>query len=278
MTTVHPVLAASAADAPFVVDERPSPARILDFLRGGAHTYATDRAVGAAILRAAPHLRDALHAEWMFRRHLVLRAVAGGAGEVLELAAGMARPGTVAGVHRQHVPATVRVVACDGDPIAVEQQRIVHAAHPNVTVIHAGPSQPRRLLDQAAQVLTLRAPVLVLCLGVLHHLPDHDAADLLAVLARRVPAGSRLAVSHLVTDDQPASVDGALTRLYAGTSQPLHLRTRRQFRALLHTAGLTAITTPTSRRTRRGGRGLLALAAPHVPGSVLPCPPEGWPA
>ncbi|GAA3298530.1 SAM-dependent methyltransferase [Dactylosporangium vinaceum] len=269
--------AAVRGDGP-VLDERPSPARILDFLRGGAHTFADDRTVGAAILRAAPQLRTALHAEWTFRRHLVLRAIAGGVSEILELGAGMAVPNAVAGVDHRHIPPGVRVVAVDADPVAVEQQRLVHADRPDVTVVHADPGHPETLLDLAGQTLTLREPVLALCLGVLHHLPDTAASRLLAVLSSRLPAGSRLVISHLVTDDQPAATAASLTRLYAGTSQPLYLRTRRQFRTLLHTAGLTGITPPRRRRTRGGGRGMLALAAPHIPGRLASGVAEGRPA
>lgn len=268
MTPRHPLAIHSADGCPFIMHDRPSPARIVDFLCGGAHNFAADRAVGAAILRAVPNLRAALHAEWTFRRHLVLRAVGDGVSEVLELGAGMAAPGTVLGVDRRHVPATVRVVVTDADPVAAEQQRLRHAGHRNVTVVHADPRHPGHLLEQATRTLALRTPTLVLCLSVLHHLPDPAARNLLEAMASRLPAGSRLAVSHLVLDGWSADLAATLTRLYAGTSQPLHLRTRRQFRALLHTAGLTRIASPHCRchRGRGRGRGIVALAASVIPG------------
>ncbi|GAB3862018.1 hypothetical protein GCM10027610_105560 [Dactylosporangium cerinum] len=251
------------------VAERASTTRVADFVRGGGHTFAADRAVGQALLDAAPHLRAALHAEATVRRHAVLAAVSAGVHVVLDLAAGIADAGTVAGVDARHIPDRVHVVAVDTDPVTVEQLRLVHRGRGNVTVLHGDPHRPQYLLAAAARTVTLHRPVLVLCLGLLQHLTDPAALALLHAVNARLPAGSRLVVSHLVRDEQPAHVTDWLTRLYADTDQPLHLRTRQHVRALLRVAGLSATAVPDAhcadRRTRRD-RGLLTVTTVAVCG------------
>ena len=177
--------------------EKPSVARMYDYLLGGSHNFEVDRRAVDNITRAMPTLPAILRANRGFLRRAVRFFVDQGVTQFLDLGSGVP---TVGNVHEVALAANpdARVVYVDIDPIAVAHSRAILEGNKQVSVVRADLREPDVVLtDPAIELLDFEQPVAVLMLAVLHFLPDDDRpADVVARYRDRLAAGSYLAVSH----------------------------------------------------------------------------------
>jgi hypothetical protein len=203
------VLDASQAIAPSVDLERPSVARVYDYLLGGASNWAIDRVFAQRILRKFPLFKDIARANRMFVNRVVRHLARLGVRQFLDVGSGIFSTGNTHQV-LDEVATGTRVIYVDNEPMTVAHAEVLleevgdrrrHA------ILQADLRRPDALWSDALDtgLLDLDEPVAVLMFSVLHVIepaPDGDdmAARSIARYRDLLPAGSYLGISH-VTDE-----------------------------------------------------------------------------
>jgi len=110
--------------------EKPSIARMYDYLLGGSHNFAVDRVAVDKITTAMPTLPAILRANRSFLRRAVRFFVDQGVTQFLDLGSGVP---TVGNVHEvaQAIAPQARIVYVDIDPVAVAHSQAILAGNPN---------------------------------------------------------------------------------------------------------------------------------------------------
>jgi SAM-dependent methyltransferase len=197
--------------------DQPSQARIYDYLLGGSHNFAVDRAAAQALISMVPEVPLIARANRAFLRRAVQFLVAAGVRQFLDIGSGLPAADNVHEVARQVAP-DARVVYVDIDPVAVAEGRQILAGDERAAVVRADARQPKEILDHPAvgELLDLDRPVGLVLASLLHFIPDSDDPQaVVATLRDAVGPGSYLAVSHVTAVGQPrlpptvASVDRA---------------------------------------------------------------------
>lgn len=216
--------------SPDISPDIPSVARMYDYYLGGFHNFAVDRQAAERALAIYPGLRLVMQANRAFLRRAVRYMVEQGVDQFIDIGSGIPTAGNVHEVAQELNP-QARVVYVDVDPVAITHSNAILRDQPGVTAVLADARQPEALLQQlaAAHLLRLNRPVGVLCLMLLHFVPD-DAVALHMVRALRgaMAPGSYLVVSHATSDKMPDEARLQMSRLYAGTSSPIVARSSAQ--------------------------------------------------
>lgn len=212
--------------SPEIDTDRPHPARVYDYLLGGACNFEPDRAFAAQIVAAMPQVAVAARVNREFLRRAVRFCTARGIDQFLDLGSGIP---TVGNVHETAPGA--RVVYVDSDPIAVAHSEIELRDVPNAGVVLADLLDVDAVLGSEAvgRLLDLDRPLAVLVVAVLHFVPEPAAA-----LARYVEAmapGGVLVLSH-GTSDAPRERSPDVNRAYAESGTPGIGRDRAQIAEL----------------------------------------------
>jgi SAM-dependent methyltransferase len=214
--------------------DRPNAARIYDYLLGGSHNFAADRAAGDQAAAVMPELPLIMRAGRAFLRRSLRHLVAAGVDQFLDLGSGIPTAGNVHEVVQQVNP-QARVVYVDIDLVAVACAYALLVDNPRTTVIHADLRAPDRILadPQLRELLDLARPVGVIMSAVLHFVPDaDDPAGIVAGYRDAIAPGSYLILGHAARDDRIAG-QAAATKVWDRTATPLFPRTRDQIAALL---------------------------------------------
>jgi len=200
--------------------ERPSSARVYDFLLGGTSHGEVDRALGRDLVEAEPLVVSMVRENRSFLRRAVTFLAHAGIDQFLDLGSGIPTMGSTHEVARRVVP-DARVAYVDVDPVAVTHGELLLGAAEGVAVGQADLRRPAEVLaaPAVAEVLDPSRPVGILAFSVLQHVSDDDEArDVVAEYLARVVPGSALAVSHLSGDDPRIDID-ALRRLSSAYSR-----------------------------------------------------------
>ncbi|WP_285591285.1 SAM-dependent methyltransferase [Actinomycetospora sp. NBRC 106378] len=211
--------------------DRPNAARIYDYMLGGAHHFAVDRAAAAQMLERFPDAARAGHANRDFLRRAVEFCCARGIRQFLDLGSGIPTVGNVHEVARRHDP-DVRVAYVDIEPVAIAYSREVIGDDPLVTVTRADLRRPQDVLAApgVAGLLDRSAPVAVLAVASLHYVAPEDGltAVVAAYRAALVP-GSAFVMSHGsddVDDEDAAAHIRELAEVMRHSATPAYVRTR----------------------------------------------------
>jgi len=212
--------------------ERPSVARVYDYLLGGGHNFAVDRQVAEQLLVVFPEAPLAAHANRAFLRRAVRFLIAAGVRQFLDIGSGIPTTGHVHEIAQEADP-DAHVVYVDISPVAVAHSQEVLAGNDRAAVIQEDVRRPAQILQHpdVRRLLDLGQPVGVLMVALMHFLPDvDDPANLIARLTGPMASGSYLVVSH-GTDDGP--LDGAAGReVFRRSGIEVTFRTRAQVQAL----------------------------------------------
>jgi S-adenosyl methyltransferase len=185
--------------------ERPSQARIYDYLLGGSLNFAADRAAARQLISMVPDVPLVAQANRAFLRRAVRFLADAGVRQFLDIGSGVPTRGNVHEVARQAAPDS-RVVYVDIDPVAVAHSRQLLAGDEQTAVIQEDARRPEQILGHpmVRDLFDLRRPVAILLVSVLHFIADSDQlAGLLARLRGAVAPGSYLVISHITADDRP---------------------------------------------------------------------------
>jgi hypothetical protein len=198
--------------------ERPSVARVYDYLLGGSHNFTVDREMAAQLLSVAPDTAEVMRANRSFLRRAVRFMVDAGVTQFLDIGSGIPTVGNVHEIAQRVRPAT-KVVYVDIDPVAVAHSRAMLVGQTTTAIVRGDVREPGPILASAevARLIDLSRPVGLLIVSVLHFLPDSDKPHAaVAVLREAMPSGSYLAISHAARDARPA-VEAQLIEMYRRT-------------------------------------------------------------
>ena len=205
--------------------ELPSAARVYDYLLGGAHNFAADRAVGEKVLQALPNGRHIASSNRAFLRRAVLYMIEQGITQFLDLGSGIPTVGNVHEVAQEANP-MCRVVYVDNDEVAVAHSQLILEGNENATVVAADLCQPATVLGEPAvkQLLDFSTPIGLLMVAVFHFVPDEkDPLSILGGYRDALPASSLLALSHLTADQMPVGM-AAVVEAMRNSRNPMYFR------------------------------------------------------
>lgn len=185
--------------------ERPSSARVYDYLLGGAAHGAVDRELGDRLKRSQPGVVELARENRAYLRRAVRFLLAAGIDQFLDLGSGVPTMGNVHEVVARS-RSGARVAYTDVDSIAALHGQHLLAALPTATYTAVDVSEVETVLSSpgVAGLLDLRRPVGLLAFSVLQHVRE-DAAGLVESYLRRLAPGSALALSHFTADDPRTS-------------------------------------------------------------------------
>ncbi|BCJ36751.1 hypothetical protein Athai_42540 [Actinocatenispora thailandica] len=221
---------------PAIDISRANPARIYDYLLGGAHNFEVDRRAGDQML---PTARQTARINRGFLRRAVRFLAEQGIDQFLDLGSGIPTVGNVHEIARRVNPAA-RVVYVDNEPVAVAYAQQLLAEDAQTEMVDADVRDPDAVWrsEAARRLLDPDRPIAVLLAAVLHFVPDgDDPAGIVAGYVDRAGTGSCLALSHYTADawqaDQQRNADRAGEDYRRNTSTPVVPRSRAELAALL---------------------------------------------
>jgi hypothetical protein len=170
-----------------------------------------------------------------FLRRAVKFMVDDGIDQFLDLGSGIP---TVGNVHEiaQAINPDVRVVYVDNELVAVSHSRRMLADNPNAVMIDADLRDSRAVLGhpQTQRMLDFTRPIGLLMVAIFHFIPDRDRpVEIVERYRAALRGGGFLAMSHFTGDDQAVTLAANGTHWYQQTANPLVMRTRTEFEALL---------------------------------------------
>ena len=205
----------SVLGAPDTVEfDRPSSARVYDYLLGGVAHGAVDRRFAETLLATEPGVRAVAQGNRAFLRRAVRFLLDAGIDQFIDLGSGVPTMGNVHEVvARSGTRASVAYVERDG--VAAMSGRRLLADDPRTVYVEADIRDVDRVLShpELQRDVDLSRPVGLLAFSVLQQVPDaDDPAGLVEDYLARLAPGSALALSHL-TADHPGVAMNALTAL-----------------------------------------------------------------
>ena len=211
----------------------PSAARLYDYLLGGGHNFAADRALAEKFLQAQPNARAIARLNRAFLRRSVLFMIERGIRQFLDLGSGIPTVGNVHEIAQKADPET-RVVYVDFEEVAVAHSQLILEHDPRATVIQEDMTKPADVLAAARHsgLLDFTQPVGVITAGVFHFVPPQaDPNAIVAAYRDAVPSGSYLAVSQFTQDLQPEEM-ARVVEVMKKSQNPMYPRTKAEIEAL----------------------------------------------
>lgn len=180
--------------------EKPSAARVYDYVLGGNHNFAVDREFVKHRDKVDPKSRQfAIHNRAYLRR-VVLYLMDQGVRQFLDLGSGIP---TVGNVHEiaQAADPSARVVYVEIEHVAVAHSQLILESNDNAVMVHADITKPGLVLSDPATQATLdfNQPIGILGIAIGHYILDGPESVFTAYRDAVAP-GSYLGLSHL-TDD-----------------------------------------------------------------------------
>jgi hypothetical protein len=215
------------------------PARVYDVFLGGKDNYPVDRDAAAAALAANPRgYLDVRHNRDFMRRAVTTLTQDEGIRQFLDIGTGLP---TAENVHQiaQAITPGSRVVYVDNDPVVLAHARALLTSGPQgaTDYIDADLKTPAHILEQAAKTLDFDQPIALCLVAILHFVEDERAYPVVRELVDALPSGSRLVLSHLTEDLNPANIR-AVQRAYTERGFTFVLRTKDEVARFFEQSGL----------------------------------------
>ncbi|MFI6305956.1 SAM-dependent methyltransferase [Amycolatopsis thailandensis] len=189
----------------------PNIARIYDYWLGGSHNFETDRNTADHIERTLPWVRQSVRLNRAFLGRAVRFMVARGIRQFLDLGAGIPTVGNVHEIAQREAP-EARVVYVDKEAVAVAHSELLLTGDDRTSVLHADVRDVAGVLASAEvrRLIDFSEPVGLLCMLLLHWIPDEDdPAGLVHAYQEPLAPGSLLAFTHVTSDAQPELIAAA---------------------------------------------------------------------
>ncbi|OEU99245.1 MULTISPECIES: SAM-dependent methyltransferase [Streptomyces] len=195
---------------------RPHPARMYDYYLGGKDNYEADRDAADRILTALPDVGVTARSNRDFMHRAVRTVVDSGVRQIIDIGTGIPTSPNTHDVARRVDP-EVRVAYVDNDPIVAAYAGAKLTNSGNAGFVLADIRDPAAILDHPVtqDLIDFDEPVALVLLAVLHFVTDaEDAVGIVRSLTERLPAGSRLILSHGTADFNQSDGFGKVTKVY----------------------------------------------------------------
>lgn len=198
----------------------PSPARVYNYTLGGTHHYQVDREHAESVFREFPELRPLSLASRGFLGRAVTHLAHVGIDQFLDLGSGLP---TQDNVHQiaQRADGDPRVLYVDNDPIVLAHGHALLADDESTTYAQADLRDVDDVLTHARRFLDWGRPVGLLCVSVLHYVPDSDdPRHIMERYIRALPAGSFVALAHMSPTGSDPVVFERTVAVWRGRQHP----------------------------------------------------------
>lgn len=183
-------------------------ARAYDYLLGGEHNFASDRAMIRQAMEIIPDLPIQARANRAFLHRAVGFLAASGIRQFLDIGSGIPTRGNVHEVAQRAAP-DAKVVYVDIDPVAVSHSRQLLAGNPNTAVVQQDARNAAAILDHPGvrSLIDFDRPMALLMVALLHVIPDSDDPyGVVATLSSRMAPGSYLVIGHGTSEGRPEEI------------------------------------------------------------------------
>jgi hypothetical protein len=209
--------------------DKPSAARMYDFLLGGSHNFAVDRELVDQIVAIQPDAKRYAIMNRAFMRRAVLFMLEQGIRQFLDLGSGIP---TVGNVHEiaHDVDQDSRVVYVDNEHVAVAHGQLLLEGNENAVIVQADITKPGLVLTDGdtQRMLDFTKPVGLLAVTIGHYiLDDQDPAGVFAAYRDALPSGSYLAMTHFTNDFSAVKAD-ELTEAMKRSQNNVRARSREE--------------------------------------------------
>lgn len=207
--------------------DRPNLARIYDYLLGGAHNFAVDRAAAEQMIAVSPDARQFARGNRAFLGRVVRYCVSQGVRQFLDLGSGIPTAGNVHEVAQGLAPES-RVVYVDIESVAIAHGRALLADNDRAAMLQADFRDPRAVLEDptVTELLDLSRPLALLALFAIHAVSDaDDPRRIVATYRDALAPGSYLALSHVTHEVRPEET-ARMVELTRRTPTPVTPRSR----------------------------------------------------
>lgn len=190
-----------------LLPEKFNSSRFYDYMLGGNHNFAVDRAAGDMIMKVSPDTRLGALANRAFMRRVVRFMAQTGINQFIDLGSGIPTVGNVHEIAQKMNP-NAHTVYVDSDPIAVIHSRSILKDDLNTKVIEEDFLNIETLFQkiELTNLIDLNKPVGVLLISVMHFvLDDEKAYGLIRSIRSLIASGSYVAISHYCLDHVPQS-------------------------------------------------------------------------
>lgn len=208
--------------------ETPSTARVYDYYLGGKDNFQADREAGDKVIKAFPQARVLARENRGFLLRTVQYCAEAGIDQFIDLGTGIPTSPNVADIACAVNPGA-RVIGVDNDPVVLNHQRAVAASSVGgYTIIGGDVRRPWAILadPRLGDVIDLSRPVAVLCVAVLHFIPEaDDPTEIINAFTQTMVTGSFLTISAITSDDTDPAVVAQIQNAYRNASAPVIFRT-----------------------------------------------------
>lgn len=188
--------------------DKPSVARIYDYMLGGHHNFEVDRRAGDEFAALFPDLRLTAQVNRAFLRRAASFVSQQGVDQFLDLGSGIPTVGNVHEIVRQYNP-DARVVYVDIEPVAIAHADVMLADDPGAAAILADVRRSNDILDHPVTraLIDFSRPVGLIAVALLHYIPDDDETlRLMQTFKDALPSGSYMTIGVWTYDDAPPDV------------------------------------------------------------------------
>lgn len=178
----------------------PNVARVYDYLIGGDHNFAVDRAAGDRVAENIPIAVQGMRLNRLFLEYVVEDMVRAGLREFIDLATGLPTEGAV----HERVPEPARIVYNDHDPEVVAYSRQIIGDRPNIHYVESKIEDIETILAVAERAFGSERRVGIIMIGVAYFIDDDSLRRVFERLHAWAMPGSLLAVSSFdVNENDP---------------------------------------------------------------------------
>lgn len=211
--------------------EKPSSARIYDYMLGGKHNYAIDRQFADQQAAVAPDMPKGMRSNREFIGRAVRLALERGVRQFVDIGAGLPSQGQAHEIADAIDPdAQARVVYIDNEQIAHAHSEILlddEADPARHKAVFADFHRPIDLWEQVTEsgVIDTAEPICLLITAIVHFMPDSSEPEkVLAAYRDNVAPGSMLVLTH-ISDGLEYPNTNEIVQNYSKTTNPAYLRT-----------------------------------------------------
>ncbi|MEV7869145.1 SAM-dependent methyltransferase [Streptomyces sp. NPDC088124] len=174
----------------------PHSARFWNYLIGGKDHFPADQELAELMLREYPAMGDIARASRAFLGRAVRHLATAGVRQFLDIGTGLPSADNTHEVAQRIAPES-RIVYVDHDPIVLLHARALLTSTPEGTTdyVDADLTNADEVLRHAARTLNMEAPIALMLMSTIGHIPDAAAAaDLVQTYMTRLAPGSYLAL------------------------------------------------------------------------------------
>jgi hypothetical protein len=176
--------------------DKPNSARIYDYVIGGHHHFAADRAAAERLLEILPVLREIMLTNRWFYSYAIEQLAQRTFTAYIDFATGLP---TGDYLHTL-VPAGTKILYNDIDPVAAAYAQQIIGDTPHIRYVCEDMRNIESILSQAAAFFGSERRIGIGMVGIVQHIDDAALSTILQQLYAWVAPGSHLAIRFFVAD------------------------------------------------------------------------------